>query len=172
MPKRTEVDSLQINSNEFPAGQITEMTVFPPHERQRLEQPTITARTCSTLWQPKLCPHFLLAQRSFPRFHFEGMCARAHLHVVGLLWFYVKDFNQPSLPTPFYAVLVSVSVFMALSTVFHSINSPDNSPLFSLCSSGLNSALLVLKLFVFFYESFSQSWYNPLWLTELRAPTN
>ena len=42
---------------------------------------------------------------------------------------YVKDTNQPSLPTPFYSVLVSVSVFRALSTVFHSINSPDNSPL-------------------------------------------
>ena len=36
--------------------------------------------------------------------------------------------NQPSLPTPFYSVLVSISVFMALSIVFHSINSPDNSP--------------------------------------------
>ena len=42
---------------------------------------------------------------------------------------YVFDINQPSLPTPFCSVLVSVSVFMALSTVFHSINSPDNSPL-------------------------------------------
>ena len=42
---------------------------------------------------------------------------------------YVTDINQPSLPTPFYSVLVSVSVFMALSTVFHSINSPDNSSL-------------------------------------------
>ena len=40
---------------------------------------------------------------------------------------YVKDINQPSLPTPFYSLLVSISVFMALSTVFHSINSPDNS---------------------------------------------
>ena len=29
----------------------------------------------------------------------------------------------------FYSVLVSVSVFMGLSTVFHSINSPDNTPL-------------------------------------------
>ena len=29
----------------------------------------------------------------------------------------------------FYSVLVSVSVFMALSTVFHSMNSPDISPL-------------------------------------------
>ena len=41
----------------------------------------------------------------------------------------VFDINQPSLPTPFYSDLVSVSVFMALSTVFHSVNSPDNSPL-------------------------------------------
>ena len=36
------------------------------------------------------------------------------------------DTNQPSLPTPFYSVLVSISVFMALSTAFHSINSPDS----------------------------------------------
>ena len=42
---------------------------------------------------------------------------------------YVFDINQPGWPTPFYAVLVSVSVFMALSTVFHSINSPNNSSL-------------------------------------------
>ena len=42
---------------------------------------------------------------------------------------YVFDVNQPSLPIPFYSVLVSVSVFMALSTVFHSMSSPDNSPL-------------------------------------------
>ena len=41
---------------------------------------------------------------------------------------YVCDTNQPSSPTPFYSVLVSISVFMALSNVFHSINSPDNSP--------------------------------------------
>ena len=55
---------------------------------------------------------------------------------------YVKDKNQPSLPTPFYSVLVSVSVFTALSTVFHSITSPDNS-LLSHSSYGLISALLV-----------------------------
>ena len=42
---------------------------------------------------------------------------------------YVCDKNQPSLPTPFYYVLVSISAFMALSPVFHSINSPDDSPL-------------------------------------------
>ena len=37
--------------------------------------------------------------------------------------------NQLSLLTPFYSVLVSVSVFVALSTVFHFMNSPDNCPL-------------------------------------------
>ena len=42
----------------------------------------------------------------------------------------VFDINQPSLPTPLSSVLVSVSVFTPLSTVFHSINSPDKSPLF------------------------------------------
>ena len=41
----------------------------------------------------------------------------------------VVDINQPSLLTPFYSALVSVSVFMELSTVFHSINSPNNSSL-------------------------------------------
>ena len=40
---------------------------------------------------------------------------------------HVKVINQPSSPTPYYFVLVSVSVFMALSTVFHSTNSPDKS---------------------------------------------
>ena len=42
---------------------------------------------------------------------------------------YVFNISQPSLPAPFYSVLVTVSVFMALSTVFLSINSPYNSPL-------------------------------------------
>ena len=42
---------------------------------------------------------------------------------------YVFDIiNQLSLLTPFYSVLVSVSVFVALSTVFHFINSHKNSP--------------------------------------------
>ena len=47
----------------------------------------------------------------------------------GDLAVYVYDINQPSLPTPCFSVLVSISAFMALSTVFHSINSADNSPL-------------------------------------------
>ena len=52
---------------------------------------------------------------------------RAYFHVVGMLRF-LSDLNQPSLPTSFYSVLVSVSVYLALSTVFYPINFPDNSP--------------------------------------------
>ena len=33
---------------------------------------------------------------------------------------YVFDLNQLSLPTSFYSALVSVAVFMVVSTVFHS----------------------------------------------------
>ena len=51
----------------------------------------------------------------------------------------VLDINQPSLPTPFYSLLVSGFDCMALSTVFHSANFPDNSPL-------SHSVLLVLFL--------------------------
>ena len=58
---------------------------------------------------------------------------------VGDVAVYVFDINQPSLPTPFYLFLVSFFCLIILSTVFHSINSPDNPPLF-LCSSGLISA--------------------------------
>ena len=78
---------------------------------------------------------------------FEVICKMIHLTCVkvptgspscgGDVTVYVPDKNQPSLPTTFYSVLVSVSVFLALSTVFHSINSPNNSPL-------SHSVLLVL----------------------------
>ena len=69
----------------------------------------------------------------------------------------MSDIHQLSLPTPFYSVLVLlfISVFIALSTVFHCINSLNNSPL-SHCSSGLISALLVLSaVCVFMKVSFS-----------------
>ena len=62
------------------------------------------------------------------------------------------DINQPSLPTHFYSVLVSVFVVMAVSTVFQSINSPDNAPL----SGSVLSVLLVLStIYLFIKVSFS-----------------
>ena len=65
---------------------------------------------------------------------------------------YVFDIKQPSSPTPFYSVFVSISVSMALSTVVHSNNSPD----FLLCSSGLIFALMVHStIYLFMRVSFS-----------------
>ena len=85
----------------------------------------------------------------------------AHLHVVGMLRFMSLTKKQPSLPTPFYSVLVSVSVFMALSTVFHSINSPDNKLRF--LTLFFLSYLCLVGPFNYFslYESLLQPRYNP-----------
>ena len=84
-------------------------------------------------------------------------------------WWHCPHLINSQLTQP---VLGSVSVFMAHSTVFHSINPPDNSA-FSLCSSSLTSALLVLStIYISLCESFPQPWYNPLWLTGLKALTN
>ena len=55
----------------------------------------------------------------------------------------------------FFSVLVSVSVFMALSTVFHYINSPDNFRLsHSVLQVLLISALLVLSGIYLFMKVF------------------
>ena len=65
---------------------------------------------------------------------------------------YVTDIYLPSVPTPFYSVLVSVSVSMS---PFNSISFYKFSrQLFalSLCSSGLNCALLVLSTIYLFIK--------------------
>ena len=54
---------------------------------------------------------------------------RAPLSRGGDVAVYVSDIKQSSLPTSFYPALASVSVFMALSAVFHSTKTPNNSPL-------------------------------------------
>ena len=68
---------------------------------------------------------------------------------------FVFDINQPSLPTPSYSVLVSVSVCMALSTAFHSINSPDNSPLSHFVLPVLFLPYLSFQLYVSLCDSLS-----------------
>ena len=67
---------------------------------------------------------------------------------------YAFDINQPSLPTPFHSVLVSVSVIMAVPTVFHSIYSPDNSPL-------SHSVLPVLFLPYWSFQLHISLWKSP-----------
>ena len=99
------------------------------------------------LFLPHLWLTWLKAPTNILTVRFGGLPSRSEGVAVN-----VFDINQPSLPTPFYSVLVSVSAFMALSTIFHSINSPDNSLL-------SHSVLPVLFL-------------PHLWLTGLKAPTN
>ena len=57
-------------------------------------------------------------------FSFTGVPVSSPSHG-GDVTVYVLDINQPSLPTPVYSILVSLSVFMTLSTAFHF---HDNSP--------------------------------------------
>ena len=61
---------------------------------------------------------------------------------------YVFDINQPSLPTPFHSVLVSISVFMVLSAVFHSTNSPGNALLCHSVLPVLFLSYLSFKIFM------------------------
>ena len=76
---------------------------------------------------------------------------RAQLLVVGMLRFMSLTYTNRAYPL-FLFCSCSVFAFMALSTVFHSINSADNSPpSLSLCSSGLISALLVLSIFYYYF---------------------
>ena len=103
------------------------------------------------------------------RFYDVGSITRLHGHTFtwsgcsGLCrWHTIR-----ALPTPFHSVLVSVSVFMALSTVFHSINSPNHSSL-------SHSVLPVLFLPYWSFELYislylPQPWYNPLWLPGLKS---
>ena len=80
--------------------------------------------------------------------------------------------NQLSLPTLFHSVLVSVSVFMAISTVFHPYIFLTT--LLSHCSSGLISALFVLWAIYFFLMkvSFSPDIILCGWLGLKHQPTN
>ena len=100
------------------------------------------------------------------------MSPQAHLPVGEDVTVYVLDLHQPSSSTPFYSDLVLIFVFMALSTVFHSINPPDQSLLLSPA---------VLPVFILPYRSFqiytslrkfAWLWYDPQWLTRFKTPTN
>ena len=78
-------------------------------------------------------------------------CTTHAVHVHGDVTVNVNDINQPTLPTPFYSVLVSISVCIALSTVFHFLNSPDNFPF----SHSVLPPLLVLST-IYLCESLLQ----------------
>ena len=93
----------------------------------------LSSTLCSCLFS------FIIAVSLSLSSFFLSLCPHGLTSHGGDVAVYVFNINQLSLPTLLYSVLASVSVFMALSTVFHSINCPDNSPL-------SHSVLLVLFL--------------------------
>ena len=91
---------------------------------------------------------------------------------------YVFDINQPSLPTPFFIILLFCSCVYFCSYLpfncisFHKVSWQLSA--FSLWSSGLISALfklLVLSI-IYLYKSLPQPWYNLVWFNGLKAPNN
>ena len=70
----------------------------------------------------------------------------------------MSDINQPSLPTPFDSVLVFISVFMAFSTVFHSINSPNNSAFSHSVLPVLFQSYWFFQLLISLWQSLSSGW--------------
>ena len=108
------------------------------------------------------CSHFCTPQPRFRSRYSTVLSADVamlahftYFSVEGMLRF-ISDTNQPSLPTPFYSVLVSISVFIALSTVFYSINSPDNSPFSHSVLPVLSLPYWFFQLYISFYESLLQ----------------
>ena len=91
-------------------------------------------------------------------------CCDGYVAMVGmLLWWvcccggyvmvYVFDINQSNSPTPFYSILGSI---FCLCGAYNGVSFHRFVSAFSLCSSGLTSALLVLStLYLFIKVSFS-----------------
>ena len=69
---------------------------------------------------------------------------------------YVLDINQPSLPTPFYSVLVVCFCHYGLFKRISFLKFSRKHSAFSLCSSGLISALVVLST-VYLFKKVSLS---------------
>ena len=128
-------------------------------------------------WQIKMVPKKKKENR-FKWYHYI-MCTRVLLSPPGLTfsWWGCYGLCHRHKPTElahsFDSVLVSVSVLMALSTVFHSIYIlPTNFRFLILVLPVLFLPYWSFQLYISPYESLPQLWYNPLWLTGLKAPTN
>ena len=110
-----------------------------------------------------LCSHRLLVVHCWS--------PRAHLHVVGMLWF-MSDINQPNLPTPFlFCSCVYFCPYGPFDCIsFHKFS--QQLSVFRLCSSGLISALLVLSTIYLFVKVFFSPDIIPSGLTGPKTPIN
>ena len=82
---------------------------------------SVPAPGCCEGWDGLWLPLLMLVNPSLLGFQWT------HLRMGRCGLFFYTD--QLSLHTPFYSVFVSISIFMALSTLFHSKHSPNNCPL-------------------------------------------
>ena len=107
--------------------------------------------------QSESCPYTFLPPALFPTPSSSLLVPAGSPSRGGDVTVYVCENRvKRSLPTPFYSVLVSISVPMALSTVFHSINSPDNSPFSHSVLPVLSLSYWSFQLYMSLYESFLQ----------------
>ena len=85
----------------------------------------------------------------------------------------MSDINQPSFPTLFILFLCLFLSLWPFQLYFIPQILPTTLRFLTLFfwSFFFFSALLVLST-VYLYKSLPQPWYNPLWLTGLKAPTN
>ena len=76
---------------------------------------------------------------------------------------YVCDINQPSLLIPFFVLFLYLFFFTALSILFQSTNSPDNSPFSHSVLSVFSLPYWSFQLYniISLYENLFQPWYNP-----------
>ena len=116
-------------------------------------------RICLKKWTPNLSKshkakvevsHTNFTLLSSDSLSFPPPCAP--LHVVGMLRF-ASDINQPNLPAPLKKNKFCCCVFKALSTVFHSINSPDNSP--------FSDSVLPVSLPYWSFQLYISLWKSP-----------
>ena len=117
------------------------------------------------------CTSFHKFSRQLSAFSFCSSSPQVHLHVVRMLRF-MSDVNQPSLPTPFYYVLVSISVYGSINcTLFHEFSRQLSD--FWLCSSCLIFVLFVLSsIYHFVRVSFIADIIHSGWLGSKHQLTN
>ena len=96
---------------------------------------------------------------------------RAHLHVLGMLSLMPCLKPTELVHSSLFRSCVSFCLYGPFNCIlFHTFSRQLST--FSLCSSGLISALMVPSTIYLFYESLPQPLHNPLWLTGLKALTN
>ena len=96
---------------------------------------------------------------------------RAHVHVVGMLRFMSLTQAAELAHSCLLCSCVCFCLYGPFNCIsFHKFSRHHSA--FSVCSSGCYFCLLVLLTIISLLEGLPQPWYNHLWLTGLKAPTD